>query len=157
MNERAGDDGHAADVAAAEAPWPAGKPSVGLTGAGLRDAVRFLNDRVATGASVAEVAAAVRLSPFHFARLFKQSVGLGPHQYLVRLRVQRAKRMLAAGAGTGPADPAPLARLAFACGFADQSHLCRQFKRLTGQTPAGYARRVRADRRPQSSSRSALT
>ena len=129
---------------------PAGStgPAVGLSAAVLRDAVRFLNDRVTTGASIAEVAAAVRLSPFHFARMFKQRVGLGPHQFLIRLRVGRVKRMLAGNAAAGPP---PLAQLAAACGFADQSHMCRHFKRATGQTPTGYQRRLRAGRPLQSS------
>jgi transcriptional regulator GlxA family with amidase domain len=125
-------------------PRPPTGPAVGLSAAALRDAVRFLNDRVTTGASVAEVAAAVRLSPFHFARMFKRRVGLGPHQFLIRLRVRRVKRVLAGGAAAGPLPS--LAQLAAACGFADQSHMCRHFKRVTGQTPTGYQRRLRRRR-----------
>lgn len=156
MDQLTSDDGRVDAASSADGPGRPGvarptrraaRPVVGLPTAVLRDAIRFLNDRVSSGASVAEVAAAVRLSPFHFARMFKQRVGLGPHQFLIRLRVGRVKRMLAGGAAAGPP---PLAQMAAACGFADQSHMCRHFKRVTGQTPTGYRRRLRAGRHLQS-------
>jgi AraC family transcriptional regulator len=77
------------------------------------------------------VAAAVHLSPFHLARQFKQFTGATPHRYLVQVRVNAARSLLSAGSGQRS-----LAEVASAVGFADQSHLTRQFKRHFGVTPS---------------------
>lgn len=90
----------------------------------------LLEDRFAEDLSLAELAQAAGLSPFHFARLFQAAHGLPPHAYLNQVRVRRAKALLA--------TPMRLAEVAAEVGFADQSHLTRQFKRLTGLTPARY-------------------
>ncbi|MEM6532914.1 MAG: AraC family transcriptional regulator [Myxococcota bacterium] len=78
--------------------------------------------------TVESLASTVGLSPSHFSRVFKSVVGDSPHQFLIRYRVERAKEMLA--------DPGrPLIDIALACGFSDQPHLTRAFKRLQGTTP----------------------
>ncbi len=64
-------------------------------------------------------------------RAFHQQTGLPPHAYLLQVRVEHAKRLLAEGQ--------PLSRVAQEAGFADQSHLNRCFKSLTGVTPRQYA------------------
>ena len=64
-------------------------------------------------------------SPFHFSRIFRRSVGLSPHRYIVHLRLQRALE-LARGGETG------LAEIAVRTGFADQSHLWRWVRRVHG-------------------------
>lgn len=71
------------------------------------------------------------ISQFHFSRLFKQSVGLTPHQYLTQQRIERAKALLR------QTDSA-IIDIAFACGFSSHSHLSRQFRQLTGMTPKAY-------------------
>ena len=70
-----------------------------------------------------------RVSVFHFARQFRGAVGETPHRYVIRLRVERAKDLLR----DGRLSPAQVA-----VGFADQSHLRRHFKRLTGLTPRQF-------------------
>jgi len=75
----------------------------------------------------------VHLSPFHLARLFKQVLGVSPHQYLIQVRVNSARSLLSAGSGERS-----LAEIAAAVGFADQSHLTRHFKRITGITPRQF-------------------
>ena len=75
-------------------------------------------------------------------RLFHQQVGLPPHRYLVQRRVEAAKTHLEQGDA--------LAEVALLTGFADQSHLTRHFKRLTGVTPAAYARGDFCTRQPKS-------
>lgn len=70
------------------------------------------------------------MSQFHMIRAFRRATGLTPHEYLVNVRVEHARRMLAAGA--------PIARTARQTGFFDQSHLTRHFKRITGVTPGQY-------------------
>jgi AraC-like DNA-binding protein len=74
------------------------------------------------------------LSPSHFARAFKQSVGMPPHQWALKNKISIAKRMLLQGDHSLPT-------IAFACGFVDQSHLGRWFKRLTGISPSAWQRR----------------
>ena len=76
------------------------------------------------------------LSPWHFARLFKRSVGEPPHRYLVRQRLVRAKEMLAGE--TSLADIAQTLR------FCDQSHFAAQFKRAYGVPPQRFRRQLRA-------------
>lgn len=68
------------------------------------------------------------MSTYHFARLFKQSIGVTPHQYVIRCRVARAKHLLLQG-------ELNIAEVAKSVGFFDQSHLTKHFKRLVGVTP----------------------
>jgi AraC family transcriptional regulator len=77
---------------------------------------------------LAELAAIVRLSQYHFAHLFKQSTGISPHQYLIRWRIERAKQLLAMG-------NLSIAAIAQTVGFASQGHFTYHFKRLVGVTP----------------------
>jgi len=73
----------------------------------------------------------VGLSIFHFARSFKQSEGLTPHDYLIECRVRRAQELLAN-------TNLPLSEIAMATGFADQSHCTRRFRERIGVTPSDY-------------------
>jgi AraC family transcriptional regulator len=97
----------------------------------VADAITYIQANYAREIKLEDVAAAVHLSPFHLARLFKQVSGLSPHQYLVQVRVNAARSLLSAGSGQRS-----LAEVAAAVGFADQSHLTRQFKRHFGLTPS---------------------
>jgi AraC-like DNA-binding protein len=74
------------------------------------------------------------LDRFSLARAFRRSFGTAPHRYLVARRVTAARSLIAGGT--------PLAEVAGACGFADQSHLNRHFKAHFGMTPGRYARLV---------------
>lgn len=78
-----------------------------------------------------EVAADLGVSVRHFRRLFTQSYGLSPHQFVLHRRVQLACELL-----TG--TDLPLAEVALRCGFSDQGHLGRQFKKALGQSPGRY-------------------
>ena len=77
-----------------------------------------------------ELAGVAHVSLFHFSRAFKAAAGLSPHAYVTARRVERARRMLA--------GPLPLAEVAFACGFASQSHFGSVFRRHTGLTPGAW-------------------
>ena len=81
--------------------------------------------------SVAELAALAHLSPSHFVQVFRQSVGMTPHQYVRRQRIAKAKRLLAEG-------HLSIAEVALAAGFANQSHFGETFRQLVGATPKRY-------------------
>jgi AraC-like DNA-binding protein/PAS domain-containing protein len=74
------------------------------------------------------LAALAGLSTDHFARAFHQSVGVPPHTYLLRRRLEQVKQMLRE-------THAPLSEIALATGFSDQSHLARHFRRWAGMSP----------------------
>ena len=114
---------------AGRAARPVTDASAGPTRA-VSDAVRFINENYAHELSLADIGEAASLSPFHLARMFKKAMGMSPHQYLVQVRVNSARALLTSGAGRRS-----LAEVAAAVGFADQSHLTRQFKRVLGVTP----------------------
>ncbi|WP_233802623.1 helix-turn-helix transcriptional regulator [Paraburkholderia sp. HP33-1] len=80
--------------------------------------------------TLAEVAKAAGLSPFHAARLFAQSTGLPPHAWRNQVRLQRALAPLRAGV--------PVTEVAAASGFTDQSHFTRHFRRMFGVPPGQW-------------------
>jgi AraC-like DNA-binding protein len=98
-------------------------------------AARIREGLHANGATIGleAVATEIKVSRFQALRAFRRRYGLSPHQYQLALRIGRARRLLTAGA--------PLAEVAAECGFADQSHFTRQFKRQLGVTPGAYALR----------------
>jgi AraC family transcriptional regulator len=110
----------------------AGQPS-GLSRLQLRSVKEhiesFMHDRL----SLRQMADVINLSPIHFARMFKRSTGLPPHQYLTRARVSRAMELLE-GAST-------LAEIAYRCGFAHPEHFTYVFRRVAGCTPGEHRRR----------------
>jgi AraC family transcriptional regulator len=99
----------------------------------VADALALIHADYARELTLTEIARTVHLSPFHLVRLFKQALGVTPHQYLIEVRVNSARGLLAAGSGERS-----LAEVAVAVGFADQSHLTRHFKRLMGVTPRRF-------------------
>ena len=96
-------------------------------------ALKFIHENYPSDLSLADIAAAAHLSTYHLTRVFKKSTGVSPHQYLVQVRVNSARSLLTAGAGDRS-----LAEIAAAVGFADQSHLTRQFRRAFGRTPGRW-------------------
>jgi AraC family transcriptional regulator len=107
-------------------------PVGGLTRAQVERAIDFMEGNLSEPLALADVAKASGLSPSHFARRFKSATGAPPHQYLMAMRVERAKRMLL--------EREPIVDIALACGFTHQEHLTRIFRRLTGMTPASFRR-----------------
>ena len=89
--------------------------------------------RLATDLTIAQVAAECRLTPSHFARAFRRSTGIAPHRYLMKLRIEEAKRLLSQ-------RHVPLSDLALICGFCDQSHFTRAFRQMTGSSPGAWRR-----------------
>lgn len=99
------------------------------------NAVRQARDYIAANftesISLAQLSLLTNLSPFHLQRIFLQQTGMPPHAYQTQLRINRAKDLLR--------QRRSLCEIAVTTGFADQSHLTRQFRRLVGVTPGRYA------------------
>jgi AraC family transcriptional regulator len=99
-----------------------------LPRAKLARAVEYIQDQLDADLTVSGIAQAVGMSRYHFTRLFKESTGQSPYQYVVEARVRKAKELLTTGKFT-------ISEAAFHVGFADQSHLTRHFKRVFGLPP----------------------
>ena len=107
--------------------------SGGLGRRPLRLVLDYIQEHLAEDISLETLAGVAGLSPFHFARLFKRSVGTAPHQYLIRRRVERAKELLLT-------TNTEIAEIASQVGFCDQSHLTSHFKRTYGIAPGAFLR-----------------
>ncbi len=91
----------------------------------------LLHDRAHEAMDIAAIAAEVDIHPVHMARVFRRHHGCSPGEYLRRIRVRTACRLLAE-------TEDPLASIAYRTGYADQSHFTRHFKRALGVTPGAY-------------------
>jgi AraC family transcriptional regulator len=100
----------------------------GLAPAVRRRVLELMDANAHANLTVDALAREAGLSPAHFARAFKDSVGRAPHQHLMAIRLERARRLL-------DAPDAALSDVAFRTGFTDQAHFTRFFKREYGVTP----------------------
>jgi AraC family transcriptional regulator len=103
----------------------------GLSTAKLAVIIDYIKAHLHQDLTLAELSPIVQISPYHFLRLFKQSVGVTPHQYILQCRIDRAKYLL-------QSSDQSLAAIALMTGFCDQSHLTRCFKRILGVTPKQF-------------------
>jgi len=97
----------------------------------IDQAAEFLREHIDERVDVAQLAAMVRLSPSHFAALFKKQIGYPVLQYQTQLRMARAREVL-------DTTELPIAQVAAIAGYADSFYFARQFKRLHGVTPFRY-------------------
>jgi AraC-like DNA-binding protein len=100
----------------------------GLTHTQLQQVIDYIHTHLDRDLSLNELAKVINISPTYFASLFKQTLEISPHQYVIQRRVERAKTMLS------KTDLA-IADIALQVGFSSHSHLTQQLKRLTGMTP----------------------
>lgn len=110
---------------------PAPQAHAGLSPGALRRVREYVEAHLSESTDLATLAAVAGVSIHHFARGFKQSVGVTPHHYLVQRRVERAQDMLAH-------TDLSLSEIAYAAGFSDQSHLARHFRQMMGVTPGQF-------------------
>lgn len=96
--------------------------------ADLRRVLTAIEDRLGEPLRLSDLSALVGMSPFHFARVFREHVGEPPAQYLQKRRTERAIEMIRS-------STLPLSEIAFRTGFSSQSHMTRRVKAATGKTP----------------------
>ncbi len=105
--------------------------TTGLSKAALTLVIDYIHSSLHQDLQLGQIAAIAQISPYHFLRLFKQSLGVTPYQYILECRIERAKYLLRQGELT-------IAEVAMQTGFCDQSHLTRYFKRALGITPKQF-------------------
>jgi len=117
----------------AQSAWRAARG--GMSYSQVRRVLRLIEERLPEKISVKEMAREVGLSESHFSRTFKHVTGETPHQFALRLRLERASAALARSSAAG------IASIAAECGFFDQSHFTREFRKKFGITPGEAVRK----------------
>ena len=107
----------------------------GLSPYKLRQITEYIGDNLSNNLSLAEMANLLQMGPCHFARAFKESTGLSPHQYVLRRRVERALQML-------KETRTNLADIAYDLGFSSQGHFTTVFSKIVGVSPSNYRDQV---------------
>ncbi|MEO8659527.1 MAG: AraC family transcriptional regulator [Bryobacteraceae bacterium] len=110
-------------------------PAQGLDQARLRRVIDHISTHLSANLTVPDLAFVACLSPYHFGKAFKLSMGETVHGYVLRRRIARAKDLIKEGRTS-------LAEVATAVGFADQSHFTAVFRRQIGVTPKAFARQI---------------
>jgi AraC family transcriptional regulator len=105
--------------------------SPALSGSRLRRVAEYIQQNLDKDLSLAELAAVAYMSPYHFARLFKDSTGVPPHRFVVRQRIARARGVLAS-------PELSIAQVSRMVGFRTPSHFTTVFRRVLGITPGAY-------------------
>jgi AraC family transcriptional regulator len=102
--------------------------SNGLSQVTLTLVKEYITEHLHQDLKLDEIASIAQLSSYHFLRLFKQSMGTTPHQYILQCRLNQAKYLL-------QHSNLSVVEIAARTGFSDQSHFTRYFKRMSGTTP----------------------
>ncbi len=105
--------------------------SARFTSEHFKRVLAFIRSNLDRTITVNDLAREAGMSPSHFGRVFKETVGETPMQYVLAYRIEQAMEMMADAAR-------PLGSIALDCGFADQAHFSRSFKQITGQTPRQF-------------------
>lgn len=109
----------------------------------VRRILRHIVENLETTTRVADLAAVAQLSASHFAHAFRKTFGVAPATLVRRERVQRASDMVLA-------NQMPLAEIALACGFSDQAHMSRLFRRQLDQPPGRWRTNMQDEARAHS-------
>lgn len=107
----------------------------GLEPGKLQIVINYINDYLNRDLHIAELANLVQISPYYFSRLFKQSIGVTPHQYVTQCRIEKAKELL-------KKPDLSITYISQQVGFNDQSHFSKTFCKIVGLTPKKYRDRL---------------
>jgi AraC family transcriptional regulator len=113
------------------------RPRGGLSAPARRRVLDWIDAHLAESFTLADIAAQAALSEFHFARMFRVSMGVTPHTWVAQRRFQRARDLLAGESR----DTLTLEHVANRCGYANAAHLARRFREELGTTAAQYRKR----------------
>jgi AraC family transcriptional regulator len=106
----------------------------GLPQSQLKRVIDYIKANLSQDLSILDLATLTGMSESHFSRSFKQSVGIAPYHYLMQQRVERAKQLL-------EKPSINISTIALDCGFANQTHITKVFRQMTGMTPKAYQKR----------------
>ena len=109
----------------------------GLTHSQLSRTREFIEENPSERVRLSDLAQLAGVSVSHFCHAFKQSTGMSPYRWQLLSRIRKAQELLLSGS-------VPLASIALATGFADQSHFTRTFRRIVGKTPGAWLRANRS-------------
>jgi AraC family transcriptional regulator len=107
---------------------PARSPRAAMPARKLKVVLAYIEDNLGRDLSLSEIAQAAGVSTSHFKTLFRKAMGMPPHQYVIRRRVERAAAQLRTG-------DLPIGQIALENGFCHQSHLALHLRRVLGVTP----------------------
>ena len=105
--------------------------SDGLPKYKLKEITDYINDNLDQNLSLAQMSQLVQMSPHYFATLFKESMGIAPHQYITKCRIEKAKSLLAA-------RELSVTQVSYLVGFKSQSHFTKVFRKYVGVTPKEF-------------------
>jgi len=94
--------------------------------------VTYIQNNIDRDIRLAEMAKVMDMNSSYFCRIFQQEIGVSPHQFILQLRIEKAKQMLKQNAEASILD------IALSCGFSSQSILNRHFRKFVGTTPTQY-------------------
>ncbi|HCJ58902.1 MAG TPA: hypothetical protein DHV55_17270 [Clostridiaceae bacterium] len=97
----------------------------------IKKAIDYMNENYAAGVSCTELAQLIRMDKYSFIRIFKSQTNKTPYEYLIELKIEKAKKMLRSSKST-------ITEISMACGFSSHSHFTSTFKRKTGLSPTEY-------------------
>jgi AraC family transcriptional regulator len=97
----------------------------------LKRVLAYIDAHLAENIGLQDMATVAGLGQHHFATMFRQSMGISPYRYVINRRIDRAKRQLRQ-------KDAAISDIALSCGFADQSHLTKHFRKIVGITPRAF-------------------
>lgn len=116
---------------------PAREERIGLAGRRLRQVLAYIEDNLTCDLRLAGLASVAGIGASQFKKVFRDTVGVPVHRYVIARRVERAKTLLRDGR-------LPIAQVAAEAGFAHQSHLARMMRRITGISPREFRDHDRA-------------
>ena len=108
------------------------------TAEAIDEVIYYINEHLADDITVEKMAQIANFSKYHFIRLFRESIGMTPRQYLIAVRMDYAKYLLK---GTD----LPVQEIGYSIGYASEGMFCTSFKRVQGVTPSEYRKDIRAN------------